>query len=390
MNVVTRGVRALLAEPRAKDVPARLWWDLPAAVVLLVALVAEVIVSDAVVFPIATTIVGVAMVASTLWRRVHPLYVVAGCFAAIIVIDIIAITVVGEPVVTSAGGVVILMNVYALYRWGSGREGLLGLGVLALAITEGLIVKPFDGLANAIALPAVLVITAQLGWLVRMYHVSQAERRSAIRLNEREVLARELHDTVAHRVSAIAISAEAGSVQAKGSPPAVLESFAVIEKESKRAMAEMRWIVSRFRDDDRDHAAPEFSSRPGLTDIEQLASDSTRPSLRVNFERSGDLDNLGPSVEATAYRLVQESITNAIRHATNATSVQVSVTGDSDAVRLTVSDDGDGATVSDSRSGYGVIGMTERVALVGGSFEAGPQPGRGWLVEAVLPRDETR
>lgn len=385
MKAVTRAVHSLLAEPRAKDSPVRVWWDWLIVAVLMLALAVEMTVRDDVVFPIATTLVGIAMITSTLWRRIYPLHVVAAGFAAIIVFDIIALIVVGEPIAIAVGAIVVLTNLYALYRWGSGREGAIGLGVLTLAIIEALIVEPSNGPANAIALPAVLLVAAQLGWLVRTYAVSQAERRTAIRVNERELLARELHDTVAHRVSAIAISAQAGSVQAKKSPD-VVESFAVIEKEAKRAMAEMRWIVSQFRDDDQDDTPGEFSARLSLADIEQLANDSTRPSLRVDFAQSGNLENLGPSVEATAYRLAQESITNAIRHATNATSVQVSVTGESDAVRLTVSDNGDAPTTPDTISGYGVIGMTERVALVGGSLEAGPQPGRGWLVEAVLPR----
>lgn len=383
-------MNSLLAEPRAKDAPERVWWDWLAVAILVPAVIIESIVSDDVVFPIAAATVGTGMAVASLWRRSHPLLVVACGFGAVIAVDIIAMIVVDEPVVLNTGGIAMLMNLFALYRWGSGREGAIGLGVLTAAIVEGLIVKPFDSVANAIALPAVLLVTAQLGWLIRTYYVSPSQRRTAIRLNEREQLARELHDTVAHRVSAIAVSAQAGSVHGKSAAPGVLESFDVIEKEAKRAMAEMRWIVSRFRDDDPDYSPPEFSARPCLADIEQLANDSSRPNLRVDFERSGNLDDLGPSVEATAYRLAQESITNAIRHATNATSVSVSVAGEPDAVRLTVSDDGDAPPPTSSPSGYGVIGMSERVALVGGSLEAGPQPERGWLVQAVLPRGENR
>lgn len=390
MRAVLSAVNSLLAEPRAKHPPTRVWWDWLVAFVLVVAVLVETIVSDGVVFPVAAAVVGTSMAVATLWRRRHPLLVVTGGFAAIIAVDIAALVVVGEPVVLNTGGIAMLMNLYALYRWGSGREGAIGLGVLTVALIEGLIVKPFGGVANAIALPAVLLVTAQLGWLVRTYYVSQAERRMAIRLTEREQLARELHDTVAHRVSAIAISAQAGSVHGKSAAPGVLESFDVIEKEAKRAMAEMRWIVSRFRDDDPEYTPPEFSARHCLADIEQLANDSTRPNLHVDFAQAGDLEDLGPSVEATAYRLAQESITNAIRHATNATAVQVLITGESHAVRLTVSDNGDAPPAPGTRSGYGVLGMTERVALVGGSLKAGPQPGRGWLVEAVLPRGDNQ
>ncbi len=86
------------------------------------------------------------------------------------------------------------------------------------------------------------------------------------------------------------------------------------------------------------------------------------------------------------YRLAQEAITNATQHARHATRIDVHVAGDDDCVRLTVRDDGDAGSVDRSRSGYGLIGMAERAALLGGTLEAGPGPGKGWTVDAVLPR----
>ena len=104
------------------------------------------------------------------------------------------------------------------------------------------------------------------------------------------------------------------------------------------------------------------------------------------MELSDDLDDLGPPVDAAIYRIAQESITNAVRHARRATRVDVSVAGESDCVRLTVRDDGDAGSTGRSGAGYGLVGMAERAMLLGGTLEAGPDPDGGWTVSAVLPR----
>ena len=101
---------------------------------------------------------------------------------------------------------------------------------------------------------------------------------------------------------------------------------------------------------------------------------------------SGDLDDLGPSVGAAIYRLAQKSITKAVRHARHASRIDVRVAGDDDAVRLTVRDDGDTSFAERIGPGYGLVGMTERATLLGGTLGAGPGPGEGWRVTAVLPR----
>ena len=131
----------------------------------------------------------------------------------------------------------------------------------------------------------------------------------------------------------------------------------------------MLWLLSR--------AWQTWSVSPG----------ADRP--RVELKLSGDLEDLGPSVGAAIYRIAQESITNAVRHARHATVIEVRVVGDDpDVVRLTISDDGEGSTVR-TPLGYGLVGMNERATLLGGSFEAGPGPDRGWTVQAVLPRTGT-
>ena len=101
---------------------------------------------------------------------------------------------------------------------------------------------------------------------------------------------------------------------------------------------------------------------------------------------SGDLDDLSPPVSAATYRIAQESVTNALRHARHAARIEVCVAGDADYVRLTVHDDGEAVSALRATAGYGVVGMMERATLLGGTVEVGPAPDRGWVVDAVLPR----
>jgi signal transduction histidine kinase len=200
-------------------------------------------------------------------------------------------------------------------------------------------------------------------------------------MREREQLARELHDTVAHYVSAIAVRAQAGRTLAATQPAAAVDALEVIEEAASRTLTELRAIVGALRDGDEADLAPQR----GVADIARLASAADGP--RVDVELSGDLEGLQPILGAAVYRIAQESITNAVKHARHATRIEVRVSGDRDCVRLTVRDDGDPApSGTDPAAGYGLAGMSERAALLGGTLEAGPGAGSGWTVTAVLPR----
>jgi signal transduction histidine kinase len=138
-------------------------------------------------------------------------------------------------------------------------------------------------------------------------------------------------------------------------------------------------MVGVLRDDGTAALAPQ----PGVGDLERLAR-SVGDGPRVEVEVSGDLDDLGPAVGAAIYRIAQESITNAVRHARQATRIDVRLTSYDDSVRLTVRDNGE--ATSRNPGGYGLVGMTERATLLGGTLAAGPDPDRGWSVDVVLPR----
>lgn len=142
-------------------------------------------------------------------------------------------------------------------------------------------------------------------------------------------------------------------------------------------------MVGSLRRGDQADLRPQQGVRD-LCRLERLGEGSG-PRVRVTF--AGDVDELRPSVDAACFRLAQEAVTNALRHARRASEVQVRVDGGEDLVRLTVVDDGetDGASTP-SAPGFGLIGMAERAKLLGGTFDAGPTANGGWTVEATLPR----
>jgi signal transduction histidine kinase len=216
--------------------------------------------------------------------------------------------------------------------------------------------------------------------MVRYRGTSRSRELEEVKLREREQLARELHDTVAHHVSAIVIQAQAGRALAASQPETAADVLAVIEAEASRTLAEMRDMVGALRRD----SDAELTPRQGIADIARLA-DSAPASIAVDVRLDGDLSAIEPVVDAAAYRIVQESVTNAVRHARDATRIDICVMTSPDVVQVTVVDDGE-PTGTPGIGGYGLIGMTERAKLLGGTLDAGRAPGGGWKISAELPR----
>lgn len=370
--------RALWAEPRAPGAPERVWRDWVLVGLLLPTAVLEGIFRHDLVWRPVALVIGVYVVCTLLWRRTHPLTVVAAAFGPAIALSLVTLVTGGESIGLYTMICVVLLP-YSLVRWGSGREIGIGLGIVLVALVTGL-ASDYTGIGDAVGGTLVLLFPVTLGAAVRARVTARSRELDQVRLREREQLARELHDTVAHHVSAIIIRAQAGRVVAATRPEAALDALGVIEEEAVRTLAEMRTMVVGLRDDGTPVLAPQL----GVADLEQLARGAgDRP--WVALELSGDLDDLGSAAGAAIYRIAQESITNAVRHARHATRIDVRVTGEDDCVRLTVSDDGEGSTLRNPL-GYGLVGMTERAMLLGGSLEAGPGPGHGWTVTATLPR----
>jgi signal transduction histidine kinase len=321
---------------------------------------------------------------TVLWRRTHPLVVVLVAFGTTAVVDV-ALLLADAPTIEMATLVWFLVLPYSLYRWGSGREVVTGTAMILVPASLSLFVS-WTGLADAIGGMAVLLSSVALGLAARWQHGARRRRVEQARAEERVQLARELHDTVAHHVSAIAIQAQAGRALAATSPGAATDALEVVEAEASRTLAEMRAMVRMLRNQEpADYAPP-----AGVSDLERLVGGSpVGPQVEVTL--SGDLGALPAAVDAAVVRIVQEAVTNARRHAHHATRVDVRVAAVGPAVTVVVSDDGDPVAGSAaSAPGFGVAGMVERAALLGGTCAAGPGPDRGWTVEATLPREVAR
>ncbi|MEV4104916.1 sensor histidine kinase [Nonomuraea sp. NPDC049649] len=199
---------------------------------------------------------------------------------------------------------------------------------------------------------------------------------------ERARIARELHDVVAHHISMVAVQAESARLAVPGMPAAGAERLAAIGDTARAALTEMRRLLGVLREDDEAERRPQ----PGLTmeELIGLADEAREASgAAVRLVLSGRPVPLDPGVELAAYRIVQEALTNARRHAPGA-AVDVELHYSGDGLRLLVRDNG-GAPPAAPDGGFGLAGMRERAAAAGGELRAGPVAGGGFLVEARLP-----
>ncbi|BBH67762.1 two-component sensor histidine kinase [Actinoplanes sp. OR16] len=376
-------LRAFWTEPRPPGAPARVWRDWVLLATVLSGVVLEAALrTDVVWLPVAVT-EAVWLAVLTLRRRTHPLAVAAAGFGSIIVLQVSSVVFAAPEPVGLYSSLVVITLVYALPRWGSGREIVLG-GALIL-VTFVLSVTTDDvPVGDQIGGFVFLSMPAVIGASVRFWDTARERQLERARSVERERIARELHDTVAHHVSAMVIRAQAGRVVAATDPGAAVEALEGVEEEGARTLEEMRAMVAALRD--RRTAGADLAPQAGVGDLYRLLR-SHAGHLRVDLDLDGELAALSPAVDAAVYRIVQESVTNAMRHAVDATEVVVRVVGDSQRVRVTVADDG--ARAGRSRAGYGLTGLRERAGLLGGRLRAGPGADRGWRVEAELPRGRT-
>ncbi|MEU3644903.1 histidine kinase [Lentzea sp. NPDC034063] len=365
-------LRSVWDEPRPPRGAARLWWDWALVAVLLLVAVLETVLRTDLGSRVGSLVVAVVLLPLLLLRRSRPLLAVAVAFGVAAVASLVFG---GEPELNVT--VFMVLFPFSLFRWGSGREAVLGLAIMLGKVGLSAVLG-FISAGEAVGGSAVLGTACAIGAAVRYRGRARARELDQVKLLERERLARDLHDTVAHHVSAMAIRAQAGIATAASRPEAATEALGLIESEASRALAEMRTMVRALRHNESADLAPS----PTVADVALLASPG-RPGPEVEVRIDGSVDDLPKSVGTAIYRLTQESVTNARRHARHATRIEVSVVVGDSSVRVRVSDDGDaGGTAV---PGHGVIGMMERADLLGGSCEAGPNAGRGWTVTAVLP-----
>lgn len=378
--VVRGGLRAFWNEPRPPQPPAPVWRDRALVAVVVSWSVVETLLREDLAWGPVVLTVSTLIALSLLWRRAHPLGAVAAGFGTFIAFDVARIlAAVDTTGLLSIAAVLVLP--YSLFRWGAGREAAVGLGLILAWLPITFVAEPV-GIGEMVAGYGFFLSSAAWGAAIRFHATVRVRDVEQAKLRQRSELARELHDSVGHHVSAIAVQAQAGRALAASDPDRALAVLATIEEAASRTLEEMRAMVGILRDGNEAELAPP----PGLADIERLAH-GLGEGPRVDVHLSGDFAELSPSVGAALYRIAQESVTNGLRHARHATRITVRVADEGDEVRLTVRDDGEAGAGARTSSGHGLAGMSERATLLGGTVRAGRGPGeRGWTVDAVLPK----
>jgi signal transduction histidine kinase len=212
---------------------------------------------------------------------------------------------------------------------------------------------------------------------------------------ERLRIARELHDVVSHTIGVISVQAGVAAHLLHRKPDKAAESLAAIRQASDEALGELHAMLGVLRERDGDPGGPPLSPAPGLAELDALVAQAAGAGVEVRVSLAGEPRRLPPAVDLAAYRVVQESLTNVVRHA-GASRADITVTHHDGRVEVEVVDCGNGAESasgrqpSDSdrqirRSGQGIAGMRERARALGGTLEAGPRPGGGFRVRASLP-----
>ncbi|WP_433463595.1 sensor histidine kinase [Spirillospora sp. CA-128828] len=256
-----------------------------------------------------------------------------------------------------------------------------GGGLVVIAAGQLAAGPPSSGDSSVPALDGVVWLAAvAAGVSLRLLDARARATAERVRRAERLELARELHDVVAHHITGMLIQAQAAQVVARRNPGEVTGSLVEIEDAGTDALAAMRRVVGLLRD--ADDAAP---ASPGPERLGALVERFGRQGPPVLLSVADEEATWPPEVTSTVYRIVQEALTNVLRHAPHARSVGVTVGRDRRGVTVEVVDDGPAGSGRHHRGGYGLIGMRERVETLGGSLSAGPRTGGGWSVRATLP-----
>jgi signal transduction histidine kinase len=290
-----------------------------------------------------------------------------------------------------------LLISYGLGAFASGQRSLwvLGLAIVVTSVNNG--TKSGGTIASLITTDVFAILLPwALGRMVRERGARErAYRETAERLDggrelhareaaygERARIARELHDVIAHSVSVMVIQAGAARTVMDAEPGRAEASLRSVERAGREALAEMRRLLGVLDG----HTDPRaLAPQPGLADIKDLLARTRASGLNADLLVEGEPAVLAPALDLCAYRIVQEALTNAIKHAAPA-SAEVRVRWGEGALELEISDDGCGpGAVNGASGGHGIAGMRERAALHGGSVDVGPGPGGGFTVHVQLP-----
>ena len=315
---------------------------------------------------------------------------------AVLAVNIVAICglgIIGYPFNVQAQ--MALVGVYTVGSHSEKRKRVVGV----IAVAAGLLAAAVFGFPNSTGADLVLTGAIYAGAYLfgstvrnRRLYLGELEARAAELERERDEqerravaderlhIAQELHDVVAHSMGVIAVQAGVGAHVIDRDPVEAKHSLEAISETSRATLREIRRILGVLRND----GAADYQPAPGLVDLDRLVGDFEDAGLPVTVSIEGAPNGLPPGVDLTAYRIVQEALTNALKHAGPARAC-VAVTYRPGAMALRITDDGRGVRGTPSEGGHGLLGMRERVGVYGGTITAGPRVGGGFSVTVELP-----
>ncbi|WP_127504664.1 sensor histidine kinase [Actinoplanes solisilvae] len=336
--------------------------------------------------PLPATLATLVLLPPLYWRRRYPFpaFLVAGAVDAIL----------GWLDVSVGAGVVLLVLLFGVASRGTWRSLAWASGLtVALLLTQIYLFEPETPnrtLTSLLALgTAVAAIASGVAVRTRRAYLIALEDRAArleverdqrARLavaDERARVAREMHDIVGHHVSVMVGLADGSAALARSRQEQTAEPLRLIGETGRQALAELRRVLGVLREEDAD---PELRPQPGIDDLDRLLPSVRAAGLPVTYSTSGELHALGKGLQLAVYRIVQEALTNILKHAGPGAIADVSLSVTGGEVRVRVRDNGRGAPAAPS---HGLLGMRERAAMYGGVVTAGPAE-RGWVVDVVL------
>ncbi|MDO5701173.1 MAG: sensor histidine kinase [Bowdeniella nasicola] len=349
---------------------------------------------------IATALAAVLMPAALAFRRTWPT-----ASAVLVYALALAHFVVGAHVLLV--DLAVLISLYSVTLYGSRLSRILGIlgayvGAAIIAVWSATLgfrgfPSPVNGIYTALGGAGVVTLTWAVG-LSRRFRTRELNaleaRNRALREErdqqaasattaERNRIAREMHDIVAHSLSVMIAQADGGRFAAQANPEAAVDALTTIGAVGRDALADMRKILGVLRDD-ATHATPRLP-QPVDADLDNLVETVRESGLSVSLVRIGDSRPLPPGAGYALYRICQEALTNALKHAGPAARVIVTLQWLPSHLDVRIEDDGRGAGAPNDGRGQGLLGMRERVAIFGGTLVAGPRPGGGFRVRAQIP-----
>ena len=334
-----------------------------------------------------------AMSAAMLWRRRSPL-ATAAVVAGLLVLQTAAGVSLRDQVAPLVFGIVVAWSVAAYERR---TRAVAGLAIVLAGLSISMRLASGNGERYVVPWDYVWVgIVVGVPWLVGLAfaarggsvralreQTAQLEREQEIAIrDERARIARELHDAIGHAISVMTIQAGAAEQLLKREPDRALEPILAIQEAGRQALSEMKRVLGMLREDDAEIGAP-FTPQPRLADLDKLVARVTEAGLPVTVDTIGEPAVLPPGLDMSAYRIIQEALTNALKHS-GASHAAVRLGYEPDEIVIEVSDNGRGSTHV-SGVGHGLAGMRERTHIFGGELTTNDPPDGGFVVRAILP-----